>query len=414
MADHARFSPSAAHRWMTCPGSVALSRDIPNTSSEYAAEGTAAHTLASRALTYDKPAEFFAGETFEVEGWVFTADEEMCEAVQIYLDEVNARVGKGTLMFEQKIGFSNAIGVPDQFGTSDAIILSEDCKSAQIGDLKYGMGVRVVAEENEQLMTYAVGVLETYAVVMDQVETVELFIVQPRLDHIDSWTCTVERLTEHAKRLRLAAAAALEGCEMMDADGVVPTALFKPSEDACQFCPAKVDCKALREKVSNEIYGDFQALDDPTSLAVLGEPSLPRLDRLGAAYGVLDLIEGWCRSVRAEVERMVMAGMTVVGPDGTAMKVVEGKKGNRAWTDAEKARALLAGILPPEKYLKPQEIITPSVADKLLNKAKTLEQWKLFGDLISQAQGKPKVTLGSDPAPSYHADAGAHEFEVLE
>lgn len=399
---------------MVCPGSVALTRDILATSSAYADEGTAAHILASRALTYSRPAAFFAGEQIQVGQTVYIVDNDMAGHVQMYLDEVNARIGKGTLMIEQRVGFSEAIGVDDQFGTSDAIILSEDCKTAEIGDLKYGQGVKVIAKENEQLMTYAVAVLETFDTIMGDVEKVELFVVQPRLDHIDSWTCTVEQLREHARKMRLAAQAALEGCAVLDATGEVPAILFRPEDEACRFCLAKVDCKALREKVSKAVYDDFKALDAPEALSVMGEPSVPAADRLGATFGVLELIEGWCRAVRAEVERMVLAGMTVIGPDDKPMKVIEGKRGNRAWVDERKAEGLLAGLLPADKVYKPREVITPSAADKLLNKAATREQWKNVETLITQARGKPKVALGSDPAPAYHAEADASEFEAHE
>ncbi len=140
---------------------------------------------------------------------------------------------------------------------------------------------------------------------------------------------------------------------------------------------------------------------------------MPKAERLGRTYGILNQIEGWCRAARGEVERMVMAGMTVIGTDDKPMKIVQGKKGNRAWSDEKMAEALLAGILPPEKYLKPRKIITPSAAADLLDKAKTRAQWEPFKEIIKQADGGPKVTLGSDPRPAYVPAAGAAEFEVI-
>jgi Protein of unknown function (DUF2800) len=412
-AEHARFSPSSAERWMTCPGSIALTRDIPNTTSEYAAEGTAAHTLASRALTYDKPAAFFYGQEIEADGRVFVVDDDMANYVQVYLDEVHARTGDGTLMVEQRIQFIEAIGVPGQFGTSDAIILSKDCKRAAVGDLKYGQGVKVYVEENKQLMTYAVGVLETFDMIMSDVEEVDLFVVQPRLDHIDSWTVSVERLRQHAAEMRLAAGAALEGCQALEDTGMIPEVLFKPSDDACFFCPAKATCDALRKHVSALVFDDFETLDDPVKLEVIGAPAVPAGDKLGALYGYLELIEDWCRGVRAEVERQVFAGMTVIGPDGLQMKLVEGKRGNRAWKDEQKAEQILAGLVPPDKLYKPRELVTVSVVDKMFNKKATKAQWDQLQDLITQSKGKAKVVLGSNPAPPYTADADSSEFEDL-
>jgi hypothetical protein len=327
---------------------------------------------------------------------------------------VNSRVGKGMLLFEQKIQFTESIGVPGQFGTSDAIILSEDCKRAQIGDLKYGMGVRVYVEENKQLMTYAVGVLETFDSIMADVEEIDLFIVQPRLGHIDSWTVSVARLREHAAEMRLAAGAALEGCQALEETGVIPPELFKPSEDACFFCPAKATCDALRQHVSALVYDDFETLDDPPSLEVIGAPAVPAGDKLGQLYGYLELIEDWCRGVRAEVERMVFAGMRVVGPDGQPMKLVEGKRGDRKWRDERLAESRLAGLVPPDKLYKPRKLISVSDVDKMFNKKATKAQWEALGDLITQSKGKAKVALGSNPAPAYTAEADADEFEDLD
>ena len=48
---HAKLAPSASSRWMNCPASIALEAKYPELpESEYAEEGTAAHSLAERCL----------------------------------------------------------------------------------------------------------------------------------------------------------------------------------------------------------------------------------------------------------------------------------------------------------------------------------------------------------------------------
>ena len=413
-SDHARFSPSGASRWMTCPGSIALTRDLPSTDNEFSAEGTAAHTLASRALEYRKPCAFWVGEQIQVGNYVFTVDNEMADNVQAYVDDVLRRATGGTLLVEQRVQFSEAIGVPEQFGTADAIILSEDCKHATVEDLKYGRGVQVYAHENKQLMTYAVAVLESFDAIMGEVENVTLVINQPRLDHVDEWTVSVARLRQHAAEMKLAAGAALEGLGALELTGEIPAALFKPSEDACFFCKAKATCQALQQHVARTVFDDFEALDDVDEVQVMGIKPAP-VDKLGALYGTLELIEDWCRGVRSEVERMVAAGMTVIGPDGEPMKLIEGKRGNRKWGNEQQAEKVLAGLLPPDKLYKPRELTSPSKVGKILNKAATKALWTdMVEPLIVQAKGKPKVVLGSNPAPAYVPEAGADEFEDLD
>jgi hypothetical protein len=164
---HAQFSPSAAERWMECPGSIAASRGIERRSNFYADEGSAAHVLASRCFDYNKPAAFWIGEGIQIGDNVFEVTEDMASYVQAYVDDCLGRVAGGTRMHEQRVYFSESIGVPDQGGTSDFIALSADCKRLTVEDLKYGMGVRVDATENRQLMTYAVATLETLSVVID-------------------------------------------------------------------------------------------------------------------------------------------------------------------------------------------------------------------------------------------------------
>lgn len=79
--NHAKLSPSSAHRWIACPGSVWLSEDAPKTTSAYAEEGTKAHEIGASCLTFDtRPDEL-------------TDDEEMAEAVAVYVNLVRAVAG---------------------------------------------------------------------------------------------------------------------------------------------------------------------------------------------------------------------------------------------------------------------------------------------------------------------------------
>lgn len=61
MAKHALLSASGAHRWLECTPSALLELQFPQSTSEYAEEGTAAHELCE--LT----ARYFLGEVSEMD-----------------------------------------------------------------------------------------------------------------------------------------------------------------------------------------------------------------------------------------------------------------------------------------------------------------------------------------------------------
>lgn len=280
MADHAKLSPSGAKRWMACAGSLAMEAGYPDTSSEFADEGTAAHFLASECLDGVFDARYFHEKTVVVgthgtcwsevfegsfaEARSFRVDADMCREVQKYLDFVNAAAEDGELHVEQRLAiFGGAI--PDQFGTSDAVIVFS--KSLHIIDLKYGRGVQVDAEENEQGMLYALGALDEFDL-LGEIETVKITIHQPRLNHVSTWECSAEHLRAFEQRAIAAGKLALDLAE-----GVSPTELahLNPGPDQCRFCKAKATCPALRNLVLATVAGDFEVLTEVEVAGALGE-----------------------------------------------------------------------------------------------------------------------------------------------
>lgn len=417
MSAHAVLAPSKGHQWIPCPGSIALGRDIPRESSPYADEGTAAHHFAQAALSHGNDAAFYIGAPIGIGDRTWTCTEEMASYLQDYIDDVRRRALGGVLMVERKLDFSETVGYPEQFGTGDACIITADGRRLIAEDLKYGLGVKVFAKDNEQGLIYLVAMLETYAPILGDVEEFEFVVHQPRLDHVDSHVYTRAEIEAFIERMRLSAKYAMQGLETLNIHGMQALLnereLFAPGDKQCRFCPALGTCPFAAEKVSQEVYGDFAALENTAELLIRPAPSVPTADKLGAAYGVIDYVESWCRAVRAECERMVMAGMTVIGPDGLAMKVVEGKKGNRYWWDAEAAEAAIVGLLPPDKAYKPREIVSPSQAEKALGKKRKADFETALLPFIRQKDGSLKVVQGSHPAPAYSGEASASEFETI-
>jgi hypothetical protein len=307
------------------------------------------------------------------------------------------------------------------------VIISADAVELTVEDLKYGMGVQVFAEDNYQCMMYGVAALETYEpIIGDSVQRVRGVICQPRLDHIDECVWTREQLADFSEKAALAARYALQAVAIADLHGTDYLEdnhheFFSPGDKQCRFCPAKATCKALARTVGEDVFDDCTIMLEPDKLIAAPEPRLPPAARLAAIYQNLDLIEGWTRAVRGEVERQVGAGMTIEGPDGLPLKIVEGKKGNRAWKeDAEDTVAgLLAGMgkIGPDKAYQPRKIITPSVADKMLGKKgkkSSTEYEQILSPYVIQPDGKAKIALGSDPRPPFEGAASESEFSNVE
>lgn len=421
MTAHAKFSPSSAHRWMACPGSIVLEAEIPDESSDFADEGTAAHFLASESLEQGVDALHFIGRTIRVdrdgstnwltEGWIpgsstkpFVVDTEMAGHVQTYLDAVRQFAEGHELLVEQRVEFSGYIGVPEQFGTSDAVILAGD--EIQAHDLKYGRGVKVDAEHNPQLMLYALGALNEFGMVGD-FKRVRIVIHQPRLDHVSEWDCSVEELMAFAEEAKWRASQA-SGCIKL---GVDEEEDLVPGEKQCRFCKAKATCPKLAQHVLNTVADDFVDATQPIvpQLGFAGDQVEHDNDKLGHLLSAVDLIEGWCKAIRGKVEAELLAGHAVPG-----FKLVEGRRGARRWTSEEDAETALKAMRINHEQMYDYSLISPTTAEKL-TKSEVIgkRQWSKLQSLITQSEGKPSVAPEADKRPALGITAVDSEFESL-
>jgi len=397
---HAKLSPSGAHRWMACPGSVNLEAPFPDTSSIYAREGTVAHDLAARVLEWEtNTAQTYVGQTIVVDDhgekvdWLVT--QEMADYVDDYVKLVRDLAKGNTLLVESKVSIGHLTGEEGATGTSDVVIINGAERNLTIVDLKYGMGVPVDAVGNQQLMMYALGALELYGVLCD-FDTVSMYIHMPRLNYVGECHMSTEDLLKFANDVRQAA------------DKVrweEPT--FNPGEKQCRFCKAKATCPALRTAMAEIVDGTSAATIDEFADLVPEVPNMETGDNyLSIAMSKVGLVEDWCKGVRAEVERRLLAGQKVDG-----FKLVEGRRGNRKWSDEGEVETLFKSFRMRQDDIYDMSLISPTKAEKLFKS--NPKRWEKVEALTSRSDGKPSVAFASDKRSEMTVQSVADDFRDL-
>lgn len=376
---HALLSPSGADRWVSCPGSVALTKDIPRSSSKYADEGTDAHHLAALCLNTKTDASGYVGQIMPL-GNIVQID--TAKFVQSYVDSVRELAAQpgASLLVEQSLPIHHLTGEADAHGTADAVVLTDT--ELTVVDLKYGQGVEVSAVGNLQLQMYALAALEQYSLLHD-VATVHLVIHQPRLYSISRHTMAVAELQGVGELIKVAAVAAQ-----------LPDALLMPSVKGCRWCPAKATCPALATAVTNVC----DSTPDRTA------------DALGKAMAFVELATGWCKAVQTAAFFSLQTGQAVTG-----YKLVQGRKGARAWVDAAQAETVLKGMRLSVSDIYDKTVISPTTAAALLeNGTISATRWTTLTPLIYQKDGALIVVPVSDKRAALVTQADALFTDVTQ
>lgn len=361
MGKHALLSASASHRWLNCPPSVRLSEGIPDRGSEYAQEGTDAHSLCEYRLK--KLLGMEAVDPTEHLDWYNGEMEECAENYASYvlelLEKAKETCADPVVLVEQRVDFSRF--VENGFGTADCIIISDGAMN--IVDYKHGKGVEVSAEGNPQMMLYALGALEIFDGIYD-IDEVQMTIFQPRIGNISVSGMSKDALLEWANgELTEKAALAYEGGGEFACG------------DWCRFCKAKAVCRKRAEENLKMAQYDFAPADtlDETEIAAI----LDRADELAA----------WVTDVKDYALSQALQGVRYPG-----YKVVEGRSARKYTNEDAVAQVVSGAGYDPYTH----KVLGLTEMQKLLGKQKFNE---LLAAFIVKPQGKPVLVPDTDKRP---------------
>lgn len=376
MGRHALLSASSSHRWLACPPSARLSEQFEDKSSQYAQEGTDAHSLCEyklrRALNIDTadPTDSLSFYNEEME----QCAEDYVAYVMELLSDVRKRCKDPVILIEQRLDYSRF--VESGFGTGDCVIIADG--TLYVIDYKHGKGVEVSAPENPQMMCYALGALELFDGIYD-INSVCMTIYQPRRENISVFTMGKDELYSWAETI-LAPTAKL---------AYAGEGEFKAGEH-CRFCKARAVCRKRAEYNLELARYDFEVpstLDDTDIAAIL--------DRA-------DELTTWVSDVKEYALRQALSGTKYPG-----YKLVEGRS-NRRYTseDAVAKTVSNAGYDPYVHKVLGITEMQKQLGKKLFN--------ELLGNLIEKPQGKPTLVPESDKRPAYglinSVEAEKHDF----
>lgn len=363
-AKHSLLSPSSSHRWIACPPSARLTENCKDTSSGYAQEGSLAHQIAEKKLLH---------RLGKAKAPKVCDDLEMDEHTDDYIAFVSEQLEGLTdpkVYVEQRVDCSK--WVPECSGTCDTLILSDGI--LHIIDLKYGRGVKVEAEGNDQLRIYALGALELFGFLYP-IQTVRMSIFQPRLQNCSTWEVARETIEAWAAEvLKPSADLAWHG----NGD-------YKAG-DHCQFCKVKAEC---RERADANLA--FAAYD-------FAEPALLKSGEIAVILSKIDNLVSWASDVKDFALAEALRGVQYDG-----WKVVEGRS-NRKYTDETAVAETVKGIgLDPYEH----KVIGITAMTTLLGKKRFEE---IIGGLITKPQGKPVLAPMTDKRQALSITTAAEDF----
>jgi hypothetical protein len=250
---------------------------------------------------------------------------------------------------------------PKLWGTAD-VVICQPFGELHVIDFKYGAGVEVEVDDNEQLMYYGRGALE-----LGDFTKVVIYVAQPRFvrnnpEKIRSKVYDPKEIVQFGKILRQKAIATED-----------PKAPLKEG-DHCRFCPASPVCPQLHKRALSVAQTDFRD-DKLPAVENLGDEQIANIVRYGA------LVIKWIEGVKDYARARVVAGEKIEG-----LKLVSGR-GERSWNNPEEVERILGGKYGERLYNR--KILSVAQAEKAFG-ANAIE------GLFSRIEGNATIAHETD------------------
>jgi len=373
-AKHAILSPSASHIWLRCTRAPRMCEDLPDQQTDYARQGTQAHSLCQykleKALGYDvkDPREELDLLDEEME----SCSDDYVQFVMQLLTDMRQTCSDPVILIEQRLDFSE--WVPGGFGYGDCILVTDG--AMHVIDFKYGEGVLVDAKDNSQMMCYALGAINLLDNLYD-ISSVSMTIFQPRRENVSTWKQDKSELFGWADSvLKPAADLAYKG------EGTFCAG------DHCRFCRARATCRARAEYNLELARYDFAM------------PDTLEDDEIASILSKIDSLTSWAADIREYALSQALSGKHFEG-----FKVVNGRSVRKYTSETDVAKAVSdAGFDPYER-----SILGITAMTKLLGKRRFEE---ILGQFVTKAPGKPTLVPESDKRQS--ASSAKDDFSETE
>jgi hypothetical protein len=352
---HHKYGGSKIELTELCPGSVRAISELPaRPAGESAERGTRIHAHLQSFLELPSTAlEGYADADFSAEQRIA-----MAAATEVYGLMAEAGVDESALVIEKPVLLDHIN--PEAGGTPD-LWFYRPFGDLYMVDLKTGRNY-VKAEENMQLVFYAVGALKQLPeFIRMTLNQIHFIILQPEQEapytvHQRRWSVTLQELMPYEMRIKSA----------VDTAEAEPDKRIAGEHCIGKYCDARRTCPAYQAYANQQSEGLFlQMLQQSDALL----PAQTDRGLCSELYGLelakqlkaLPLLKDLCKKIEEDAEAALKRDINCV-PGWT----LEDKYGHRAWVDEAQAKRILKKFKLKSDDFEPRSILSPAAVKKLL------------------------------------------------